>query len=207
MENRLSARGRVQVKVGFNCRLRYDCAHALCNAHHLRELIHAEEEHQQSWAGNLRRCLLAAKEEVDTSRERGGSALSDDRVSHWGRRYRGILKRGERELPPAPESSGTRGRLKQHKVKNLHDRLVAHELETLAFIRDFSVPFDNNQAERDLRMCKVKQKVSGCFRSREGAQRFALIRSYVMTAKRQGIDLLDAFVQVFEGNPFIPQAA
>jgi transposase len=185
---------------------RYDCEHGLCNAHHLRELIHAEEEHQQSWAGKLKQCLLAAKAEVDAARERGGSTLSDDRVRHWRRRYRGILRRGQRELPPAPESRGTRGRVKQHKVKNLHDRLVAHEMETLAFIRDFSIPFDNNQAERDLRMCKVKQKVSGCFRSPEGAQRFALIRSYVMTAKKQGIDLLDAFARVFEGKPFIPQA-
>lgn len=185
----------------------YDCAHGLCNAHHLRELIYAQEEHQQNWAGKLKDCLLAAKEEVDTAKARGQSALPEDRVRHWGTCYRGIVKRGRKELPPMPESTGRRGRVKQHKVKNLHDRLVTHEAETLAFIRDFSIPFDNNQAERDLRMAKVKQKVSGGFRSPDGAQRFARIRSYVMTAKKQGINLLDAFVRVFEGNPFIPQPA
>jgi transposase len=185
----------------------YGCNHALCNAHHLRELIHAEEEHKQSWAGKLKQCLLDAKEEVDTARERGESALSGDRVRYWERRYRGILKRGQEELPPAPESTGKRGRRKQHKVKNLHDRLVTHESEALAFIHDFSVPFDNNLGERDLRMSKVKQKVSGCFRSQQGAKRFALIRSYVMTAKKQGINLLDAFDKVFEGDPFIPESA
>jgi transposase len=80
----------------------YDCAHGLCNAHHLRELIYAEEEHEQRWAGHLRRCLLAAKAEVDAAKERGQDTLSDDRVHHWSRRYRGILRRGLRELPPAP---------------------------------------------------------------------------------------------------------
>jgi len=184
----------------------YDCAHGMCNAHILRELTHAEEEHQQSWAGKLKACLLAAKEEVDAAKVRGESALSEKRVCYWGKCYRGILKRGEREMPPAPESTGRRGRVKQHKVKNLHDRLVAYEVETLAFIRDFAIPFDNNMAERDLRMAKVKQKVSGCFRSKDGAQRFALIRSYVITARKQGIDLLEAFAKIFEGNPFIPQA-
>lgn len=186
---------------------RYDCDHALCNAHHLRELIHAEEEHKQSWAGKLKQCLLDAKEEVDQAKEREECALSKDRVRYWESHYRRILTRGQSELPPSPVPTGKRGRRKQHKVKNLHDRLVVHESETLAFIHDFSIPFDNNLGERDLRMGKVKQKVSGCFRSQQGAQRFALIRSYVMTAKKQGINLLDAFVQVFEGKPFIPESA
>jgi transposase len=185
----------------------YACAHGLCNAHHLRELIYAHEEHQQGWAGKVKDCLLAAKAEVDTAKAHGHSALHEDRVRYWGTCYRGILKRGRKELPPSPASTARRGRVKQHPVKNLHDRLVAHEAETLAFICDFRIPFDNNLAERDLRMAKVKQKVSGTFRSPDGAQRFARIRSYVMTAKKHGINLLDAFVRVFEGNPFIPQSA
>jgi transposase len=184
----------------------YACQHGMCNAHHLRELRYAVEAYQQSWAGKLIVCLLAAKAEVDEAKARGEGALSEERVGQWEACYREILKAGEEELPPAPESTGRRGRVKQHKVKNLHDRLVAREEATLAFIRDFSIPFDNNTAERDLRMAKVKQKVSGCFRSMKGAQRFARIRGYVITAKKQGIGLLNAFVKIFEGNPFIPQA-
>ena len=184
----------------------YACQHGMCNAHHLRELRYAVEGYQQSWAGKLIVLLLAAKAAVEEAQARGEGALSEERIGRWESCYREILKAGEEEMPPAPESTGRRGRVKQHKVKNLHDRLVEREVATLAFIRDFSIPFDNNMAERDLRMAKVKQKVSGCFRSLAGAQRFARIRGYVMTAKKQGIGLFDAFVKVFEGNPFIPQA-
>ncbi len=186
----------------------YPCEHALCNAHHLRELIYAEEQYNQHWASLLKACLLQAKEEVDTAKNRGQQSLSLRRRTYYKRRYSRILRQGKDELPilEPPATPPKRGRRKQHKVKNLHDRLVAHKSEVLAFMDDFSVPFDNNLAERDLRMIKVKQKISGCFRSEEGATSFALIRSYLSTAKKQGKNMLDALSSAFKGQPFLPES-
>jgi len=183
----------------------YECYHVLCNAHHLRELIHANEQHDQKWAGKMIECLLDAKTEVDATRNVGASSLQASRVSYYGRRFSRILREGRKELPVivAPKIK-KRGRVKQHKVKNLHDRLVWYKHETLAFVYDLSVPFDNNLAERDVRMAKVKQKISGCFRSEHGADRFCRYRSYLSTARKQSHNILNALRNAFLGCAFDP---
>jgi transposase len=187
----------------------YDCDHGLCNAHHLRELTHAEEQYQQHWAGRLKACLLDAKSEVDAAQERGASELSARRLNYHQRRYSRILRQGRAGLPVIAPSTNAKGRKrkKQHPAKNLHDRLAKHKREALAFLYDFSVPFDNNQAERDIRMAKVKQKISGCFRSEDGAAAFARIRSYISTAKKQAQNVLDILTDAFEGRPFFPASS
>jgi transposase len=187
---------------------RYDCAHGLCNAHHLRELIYALEQYEQHWAGQLIECLIEAKDEVDQSLLTGNGCLSKERLVYYKRRYSRILRAGRNEIPVLPEPVNTkpkRGRKKQHKVKNLHDRLSQHKAEVLVFMDDFNVPFDNNLAERDLRMNKAKQKISGCFRSLESGQRFARIRSYISTIRKQSLNVVDSLADAVSGSPFIPQ--
>lgn len=183
----------------------FDCFHVLCNAHHLRELTHAHEQHGQQWAAKLIDCLLDAKKEVDGARASGKQALSTARIAYHEKRYSRILRQGRDELPviAAPKLK-KRGRVKQHKTKNLHDRLVFHKHETLAFVYDLDVPFDNNLAERDVRMAKVKQKISGCFRSEHGAHRFCRFRGYLSTARKQGRYILDSLRDAFNGQAFNP---
>lgn len=186
----------------------YTCDHGLCNAHHLRELTYVLEQYGQQWAGKLIDCLLEAKEEVDQCRLAGDHHLPKQRWVYYGRRYSRILRAGLAEIPRLPEPASDkpkRGRKKQHKAKNLHDRLIRHKSEVLAFIEDFAVPFDNNQAERDLRMNKAKQKISGCFRSLTGGKQFARIRSYISTARKQARNVVDALADAFGGTPFMPQ--
>lgn len=184
---------------------RYYCQHVLCNAHHLRELTFAQEQHQQQWAAKLSQCLLDAKREVDDARAVNAGSLNASRVTYFDRRYSRLLRAGRNELPILPiDKNRKRGKKKQHKVKNLHDRLVNHKKEVLAFLYDFSLPFDNNLAERDVRMVKVKQKISGCFRSDQGAKTFCRIRSYISTVKKQGHNVFSALCDTFEGAALIP---
>ncbi len=183
----------------------YNCQHVLCNAHHLRELTFAHEQHQQQWAAKLSQCLLDAKREVDDAKVANAPSLTASRITYFDRRYSRLLRAGRDELPVLPvDKNKTRGRTKQHKVKNLHDRLVNHKREVLAFLVDFSLPFDNNLAERDVRMVKVKQKVSGCFRSNQGAQTFCRIRGYISTLKKQGHNVFNALSDAFDGAALIP---
>ncbi len=164
----------------------YDCQHVLCNGHHLRELTFAQEQHQQRWATELSQCLLDAKREVDDAKAANAQSLDAVRVIYFDRRYSRLLRAGRDEFPVLTvDESKKRGKRKQHKVKSLHDRLVNHKKEVLAFLYDFSLPFDNNLAERDVRMVKVKQKISGCFRSDQGAKTFCRIRSYISTVEKQ----------------------
>jgi len=181
------------------------CTHVLCNAHHLRELTYAYEQYQQLWAQKLIECLVQANEEVTTAKEEGKAALSSKRLAHFCDRYDGILKEGKKEVlllpaPAPPKNPKKGGKPAQHKIKNLYDRLGEFKDATLRFMYDFSVPFTNNQSERDIRMAKVKIKVSGCFRSILGAQMFARARSYISTAKKQGINVLDALTAIFSGK-------
>ena len=107
-------------------------------------------------------------------------------------------------MNPLPAPTGKRGRPKRGKAGNLVDRLRAHEAAALAFLADFAVPFDNNQAERDLRMTKVREKISGCFRTTSGAERFCRIRGYIATLRKQGIPILATLAQAVLGNPLTP---
>lgn len=180
----------------------FRCKHILCNAHHLRELTFAEEQYHQGWAKQLKDCLLEALGEVQAAKDRGKNALPSKRRVYFSRRYSRILREGREQLPvlAPPRGRKKRGRVKQHKVKNLHDRLCQYKSETLAFLHDFSAPFTNNQGERDVRMAKVKQKISGCFRSIEGARIFARMRGALSTIKKQGHSVLEAMTALFEDH-------
>ena len=179
----------------------FDGGHALCNAHHLRELIFAHEEHGQQWAARLKACLLEANEEITTAKTRGATELPARRLQYFSDRYSRILREGREELPLLPaRPAGQRGRAKQHKVKNLHDRLRDRKTEVLAFLYDFSIPFTSNQGEQDVRMMKVKQKISGCFRSFDGARIFARIRGCFSTVKKQGHNTLQAMTMLFDDH-------
>jgi transposase len=185
----------------------YDCLHALCNAHHLRELKFIEEECQQEWAKHMADLLLAIKKQVEWHQV-NELVLLPQRIQAYERCYDEIIMQGiwhPDNLPKSPPKK--RGQIKQTKAKNLLDRLRFHKSEALAFLYDTTLPFTNNQAEQDIRMIKVKQKVSGCFRSEEGAQWFARIKSYISTAKKQGQNILNALQGAFNGTPFIPQSA
>lgn len=175
----------------------HDCRHALCNAHHLRELTGVRDHDQQTWATSLHDLLLAMNRAVD---EAGGSLPSDE-AQRWRVRYRDCLAEGEAECPPpARPPPGTRGRTRRTKARNLLERLRAYEDDVLRFLEDPAVPFTNNQGERDLRMTKVQQKISGCFRSWEGAEIFCRMRSFLSTAVKQGLAAHTALEQLFAGE-------
>jgi transposase len=199
--------GGVSVHDGWKSYAQYDCAHALCNAHHLRELEFIHERYQQTWAAEMGILLRDLKQQVDDAKVRGQPILHPKLVQWFEERYQllvaaGLTANPSPESPPDAEKS--RGRPKQSPAKNLLDRLAQHQAQVLAFMYDFRVPFDNNQAERDLRMMKLKQKISGGFRSVEGAQMFGRIRGFISTLKKQGLPVLNALKQVFLGNFSIP---
>jgi transposase len=179
------------------------CAHALCNAPHLRELTFVEEPLGQRWAHDLKGLLGEITQAVDSTRARGLVGLPADVREAVARRYDAILAAGMTANPPPPPS-GKRGRPKRGKAGSLVDRLRDHKEATLAFMADFAIPFDNNQAERDIRMTKVREKVSGCFRTPAGAARFCRIRGSISTLRKQGRPILSALNQAVLGMPPMP---
>ncbi len=184
--------------------LTFDCDHGFCNAHHLRELQFVLDQYQQPWAEELAQLLLAIKAEV-TSAPTEAICLSLDRLTYYDGEYDTLIAKGLAANPP-PEMPPPkkRGRTKQSPPKNLLDRLKQHKPQVLAFMYDFRVPFDNNLAERDVRMVKVKQKVSGTFRTQAGADTFCAIRSYISTVRKHGHNVIDAVYDAFLGQPFMP---
>ncbi len=185
----------------------YDLDHALCNAHHLRTLLFLLERYPQKWMQGLSDLLLTIKAKVEAAKEKLQTALSVRQTNAFSQAYDQWIAKGLRANPPPKKRSrkpGQRGRLKQSPARNFLLRLREHKAAVLAFMYDFKVPFDNNQAERDLRMMKVKQKVSGGFRSTAGAQNFCQIRGYLSTARKNDIKALAALRLAFENAPFLP---
>lgn len=184
------------------------CRHALCNIHHLRELTFLEEQYQQPWAKELKHLLLEMKAAVERARAQHQQHLPADQRDAFVARYEALLAAGlATNPPPERRSPRRRGRLKQSPARNLLERLWLGKQQVLAFLDDLTIPFDNNQAERDLRMLKVQQKVSGCFRAPSGATAFARIRGYLSSLAKQGVALLPALEAVFAGQPLYPSFA
>lgn len=185
----------------------YELEHAVCNAHHLRTLLFLLERYRQKWMEPLKDLLLNIKKKVETAKENLQARLSVRQRNLFNQAYDQLIAQGLRANPPPNEKNrqpGQRGKLKQTPARNLLLRLRDHREAVLAFMNDFHVPFDNNQAERDLRMMKVKQKVSGGFRSISGAQNFCQIRGYLSTARKNGVKALAALRLAFTDTPFLP---
>jgi transposase len=176
---------------------KYGGLHALCNAHHLRELERAVEQDKQQWAEHM----IVLLKEINKATLEAGGHLEATESEYYRKRYRDLLREADRECPPPDETEKKKkGRTARSKARNLLERLRDFENETLRFMTDDDVPFSNNQAENDLRMTKVQQKISGCFRSMDGAKIFCRIRSYLSTCRKQGVTATEALRLLFQGK-------
>lgn len=184
--------------------LQYRCVHALCVVHYLRELTFVFERFEQGWAKDMKALLLEIKACVHQAREQGMTCLPQALKQDFERRYSQLVQTGMAANPPPPKRAGKRGAPKKSDALNLLIGLhQSHDL-ILRFMHDFAVPFDNNLAESDLRMMKLRQKISGCFRTQEGAAIFCDLRSYLSTMQKQGVPLLTALRSALAGSPLLP---
>lgn len=182
--------------------LKYTCAHSLCNAHLLRELKFLLEEQNQTWAGEMSELILQMYAFAENKKNLV-EQLSKAQKTPWVKRYKSIVAEGRAANPiikPTNEKP-KRGRRKQSKAQNLLDRLENHEEKVLAFFHDLKAPFTNNQAEQDIRMIKVRQKISGCFRTMQGAKNFARIRSYLSTVRKNRLNILNSIINSLAAQP------
>ena len=197
--SRLDFQG-ITIHDGFKPYFQYDqCRHGLCNVHHLRELTFFEEEEQAKWAGYLKELLRSAKATVEQAREAYKDHLDPPTLEDIENQYDDIIGGAMLQLP---SRKGLRRRHKKTEQQTLLERLIKYKRYVLAFLYDFRVPFDNNLAERDLRMMKVKEKISGTFRSLEGAQSFARIRGYLSTARKNNHNVFTEVKNALTGQPF-----
>lgn len=180
----------------------YDCDHALCNAHLQRELIGIEENYKQKWAKEMNELLTEMKKYTDECKEQLREP-DFEQIKALEERFDAIIIRALEENPHSlnPEKQGKRGKNPKTKSRNLLDRFIEHKEKILRFLTDLKVPFDNNQAERDIRMMKLQQKISGTFRKAMGAQAFCRIRAYISTGKKNGLPVLEGIRAALIGAP------
>lgn len=183
---------------------KYSVKHGLCNAHHLRRLKFLEERYPQDWVQLMTKLLIKIKKVVDQAKQNDQTCLSEKQLIDFENQYDLIVEEGLKANPPAIPIKNKRGRVKQTPARNLLMELMTHKAYVLAFMYDFNVPFDNNLAERDIRMMKLKQKISGCFRTMHGANTFCEIRGYISTARKNGVLVLEALRLAISGKPFLP---
>jgi transposase len=177
---------------------KYTCLHALCNAHHLRELEWSATEDKQKWAKKMKKFLINLNIKVDAA----GGAFDSRQSAYYRKRYNDLLDGAQKEcpLPDTKRKSGQRGRIKKSKSRNLLERLIAFQDDVLRFMDNKEIPFTNNQGENDLRMTKVQKKISGCFRSEEGALIFCRIRAYLITCRKHGVGAAESLKLLFKGK-------
>jgi transposase len=182
-----------------------NCEHALCNAHHLRELTWFEEEENAIWANQIKRLLLDSKKQVEQAQEQG--RLSTKQIKNIETQYQTIVQSAIEGITIPVTTTKKRGKIKKPKQLNFLERFVKHKKSVLAYIYDFNIPFDNNLAERDIRMIKVKQKINGTFRSLEGAKHFVRIRSYISTVKKNNRNVFEEIRNAMLGTPYFYNAS
>jgi|SRR5579859_800267 len=185
--------------------LAYDCRHSLCNAHLLRDLTAAGETTEQTWPKAIADLLLAIKAAVEQAATAGQTQLAPQAINDFCTQYQYLIEPALQANPAPPPRRGRQGRQREGPLRNLLLRLKNHAAAVLAFMHDFGVPFDNNLAERDLRMAKVRQKIAGGFRSWRGAEIFCIIRGYLSTLRKQDQNVLAALNSVFAGIPTMPR--
>ena len=182
----------------------YKFSHALCNAHILRELLGQWEDTRQTWTQRMSSVLRSLKRAKEQAQAKGDNELEEKLLQRYQRVYKRIVERALIKNP-APPPTGKPGRSPEGKTRSLALRLQRYEPAVLQFAVDFDVPFDNNLAERDLRMIKLQKKISGCFRSEQGAINFCTTRSYISTMRKQGQNVMKAICSVFQGRIIMPQ--
>lgn len=192
----------VSIHDGWSPYRKYEVTNGLCNAHHLRELEGVSEGKGQKWAERMISFLCDAKEQVKKARGKGNGHLSWLQMRTVRTRYEALVKAGYAANPP-PKRGSRHGY--NRKAFNLLKRLDEHREDVLRFCTNFDVPFDNNLAERDIRMVKLQQKISGCWRTLEGAKTFCSVRSYISTMRKQDQNILAGLELLFNGQVWLPQ--
>lgn len=182
----------------------YDCTHSFCNAHHLRELIGVVQNEELRWASDMHQLLTNMNKYIYKLKQKDKVLPSRGKIQHFYQQYDKICQSALKFYPPPDNPTNSKRKPKQSKGKNLLDRLIAYKDEILRFFTNLLVPFTNNLAERDLRMIKVKEKISGCFASFKGAEIFNRIRGYISTVKKNNVSVFDELRNVLYGRSYIP---
>ena len=192
----------VAVHDGWKSYYNYECDHALCNAHLQRELTGIEENYKQQWSKEMNELLKEAKNYTDDCKEQI-QEYDLEQIKTLEKRFDDIVGRGIEENPTSlnPEKKGKRGISPKTKARNLLDRFIEYKEKILRFLKDLRVPFENNQAERDLRMMKLQQKISGTFRTTKGAEAFCRIRAYISTIRKNDLHVLEGIRAALQGMP------
>lgn len=192
---------------GWESYSKYDIRHGLCNVHHLRKLTFLLERYPQEWVQSMIDLLIMIKETVDQAKYHKETELTEEQLVSFMDEYDRLVEKGLKSNPPKKPEQGMpkkRGRIKQTPARNLLLIFKTKKDSVLAFMYDFKVPFDNNLAERDIRMMKLKQKISGCFRTQQGGDNFCAIRGYISTARKNDWRALDVLRMAFDGKPYCP---